>query len=221
MLFWMDDRLSVAIVDDHTRLVASMRTAARGSRLRVLGPYAPLDLMVHAGADVILVDLDRDDGRGLATLLRVCENVQGMRVVAATVERDPELGSAIVTAGASGLLLLGGDGSALEDGLRRAVGGELVLPDEHLTSLVTRLRIARDERAGASALASLTSREFQVLDALAHGQSTAEIAAIFCISRMTVQSHVQNVLTKLGVHSTVEAVRLAWRSGAIAMPATA
>jgi DNA-binding CsgD family transcriptional regulator len=38
---------------------------------------------------------------------------------------------------------------------------------------------------------------------------------------MTVQSHVKNVLAKLGVHSKVEAVRLAWRFGAIAMPASA
>jgi DNA-binding NarL/FixJ family response regulator len=112
--------------------------------------------MLGTDADVVLVDLDRADGHGLATLLRVCETVQGKRVVTATADRDPELGSVIVTAGASGLLLLGDDPAAWADGLRRAIGGELVLPDEHLTSLVARLRIARDERAEASALASLT-----------------------------------------------------------------
>ena len=48
-----------------------------------------------------------------------------------------------------------------------------------------------------------------------------EIAALLGISPMTVQSHVKNVLAKLGVHSKVEAVRLAWRFGAIAMPASA
>jgi DNA-binding CsgD family transcriptional regulator len=60
-----------------------------------------------------------------------------------------------------------------------------------------------------------------VLRALSYGESTAEIAASLGITAMTVQSHVKSVLTKLRVHSKVEAVRFAWRSGAIAMPATA
>jgi len=216
----MQERLCVAVVDDHPRLATAFR-ASGGARLRVLGPFGPRDPMLRAGADVIVVDLDRDDGFGLATLVRVCERMHDVRVVAATADRDPELGSAIVTAGASGLLVSRGDPLEIEDALRRAVAGELVLPDEHLSSLVDRLRASRNERAEAAAVASLTGREFQVLDALALGQSTAEIAAVLGISRMTVQSHVKNVLTKLGVHSKVEAVRLAWLCGAIAMPATA
>jgi DNA-binding CsgD family transcriptional regulator len=64
-------------------------------------------------------------------------------------------------------------------------------------------------------------RELEVLRSLSLGQSTREIAALLGISPMTVQSHVKNVLTKLGVHSKVEDVRLAWRCGAVAMPATA
>jgi two-component system nitrate/nitrite response regulator NarL len=171
--------------------------------------------------DLVVIDLDRDDGRGLATLVRVCETLHDVRVVASTTERDPELGTAVVTAGASGLVLGFEDGSAIQDALRRAAAGELVLPDEHLTSLVDQLRTARRQRAETVAVASLTGRELQVLDALALGQSTAEVAAVLGISRMTVQSHVKNVLTKLGVHSQVEAVRVAWRCGAIALPATA
>ena len=96
-----------------------------------------------------------------------------------------------------------------------------MLPDEHLTSLVARLRVVRRERVEAASVRSLTARELEVLGSLSLGQSTREIAVLLGISPMTVQSHVKNVLTKLGVHSKVEAVRLAWRSGAIALPATA
>jgi DNA-binding NarL/FixJ family response regulator len=221
MLSRMEERLCVAVVADHARLVATLRAATRGSRLRVLGPYEPLDPILLAAAGVVVVDLDRDDGRGLGTLVRVCETVHDVRVVAATAERDPELGTAIVTAGASGLLSSRGDLAEIEDELRRAVAGELVLPDEHLISLVERLRVARVDRAEATYIESLTARELQVLRCLSHGMSTVEIAALLIISPMTVQSHVKNVLTKLGVHSKVEAVRLAWRCGAIATPATA
>jgi two-component system nitrate/nitrite response regulator NarL len=218
----MDERLCVAVVDDHARLVGVLRTGIGSSRVRVIGPFEPHDRHLRLGADVIVVDLDRDDGHGLATLVRICEAAHSaIRIVAATEDRDPELGSAVVTAGASGLLLIGADRVDFEDAIRRAVAGELVLPDEHLASLVDRLRSVRGERVGTAVIASLTAREFQVLSALAHGGSTGEIAALLGISPMTVQSHVKNVLTKLGVHSKVEAVRLAWRCGAIAIPATA
>ena len=126
-----------------------------------------------------------------------------------------------MTAGASGLVASGAPVEDIEDALRRAVAGELVLPDEHLTSLVARLRVVRRERVEAASVRSLTARELEVLGSLSLGQSTREIAVLLGISPMTVQSHVKNVLTKLGVHSKVEAVRLAWRSGAIALPATA
>ena len=218
----MEDRIRVSVVDDHIRLVESLRLAwGRGSRLRVLGPFVPGVAALRAAPDVIVVDLERDDGHGLGALVEVCEAVRDVRVIAATTERDPELGSAIVTAGASGLLPSWGDPAEMEDAIRRAVAGELVLPDDHLSSLVDRLRAVRARVTGAANLESLTARELEVLRLLSDGRSTVEIAALLGISPMTVQSHVKNVLAKLRVHSKVEAVRLAWRFGAIAMPASA
>ena len=218
----MEDRIRVSVVDDHIRLVESLRLAwGRGSRLRVLGPFVPGVAALRAAPDVIVVDLERDDGHGLGALVEVCDAVHDVRVIAATTERDPELGSAIVTAGASGLLPSWGDPTEMEDAIRRAVAGELVLPDDHLSSLVDRLRAVRTRVTEPSNLESLTARELEVLRLLSDGRSTVEIAALLGISPMTVQSHVKNVLAKLGVHSKVEAVRLAWRFGAIAMPASA
>jgi len=218
----MEDRIRVFVADDHIRLVESLRLAwGRGCRLRVLGPFVPGVAALRAAPDVIVVDLERDDGHGLGALVEVCDAVRDVRVIAATTERDPELGSAIVTAGASGLLPSWGDPAEMEDAIRRAVAGELVLPDDHLSSLVDRLRAVRVRVTEAANLESLTARELEVLRLLSDGRSTVEIAALLGISPMTVQSHVKNVLAKLRVHSKVEAVRLAWRFGAIAMPASA
>ena len=75
----------------------------------------------------------------------------------------------------------------------------------------TKLEIARAEaRAG---IERLTVREREVLGALARGGSTVDVADEYGISRLTVQSHVKSILAKLGVHSKVEAVTLAWRHG--------
>jgi two-component system nitrate/nitrite response regulator NarL len=63
------------------------------------------------------------------------------------------------------------------------------------------------------ALRRLTARETEILQALAAGDSTPAIAERLGISPLTVQSHVKSILSKLGVHSKIEAVTLAWRHG--------
>jgi len=68
-----------------------------------------------------------------------------------------------------------------------------------------------DPPGGSLALATLSPREREILLLLSDGISTADIASSLSISPMTVQSHVKNILSKLGVHSKVDAVRLAWR----------
>ena len=79
-------------------------------------------------------------------------------------------------------------------------------------------RPRRDERA---LLASLTGRETEILALLADGMSTRDVAERLDISPLTVQSHVKNILAKLGVHTKVEAVRIAWRHGLHAATRTA
>ena len=132
----------------------------------------------------------------------------GQRVLVATAQDDdPALGAAVVMAGASGLLPRVRTRATLEDALRRALAGELVLPDDHLASLVRQVPLSEAGDPAAAHMGSLTARELEVLRLLANGSTTGEIARLLQISPMTVQSHVKNVLAKLGVHSKVEAVR--------------
>jgi len=88
-----------------------------------------------------------------------------------------------------------------------------VIPERDLHRVVGRLQRATLEVSDEARLASLTVRERQILNALAEGRSTADVAGGFGISVMTVQSHVKSILAKLGVHSKVEAVTLAFRYG--------
>ena len=105
------------------------------------------------------------------------------------------------------------DPAQLVAAFRRALAGELVLPVAELPSLIDRLWQARARRSEHALLASLTPREREILSALADGATTSELAHELGISPATVQTHVKNVLSKLGVHSKVEAVGTAWRTG--------
>jgi len=103
--------------------------------------------------------------------------------------------------------------TSLVEAFRRALAGELVLPADDLSRLVDRLTAQKGEARRSDGVDRLTPREREVLRTLAAGASTVEVAEAFGISPLTVQSHVKNILAKLGVHSKVEAVRIAWRNG--------
>ena len=134
------------------------------------------------------------------------------RLLASSAAGDPETATIALAAGACGILPPQRDRTLVEV-FFRAVAGELVLPAEDLPQLVDRVRTGHVGPSGPERLAALTRREQQILAALTEGRATAELAVDLGISPLTVQSHVKNILSKLGVHTKVDAVRLVWRHG--------
>ena len=214
----MRERIRVLVVAADPRLarVISGALPVRGAVV-VVGPVADANEAAEALAgdlaDLAVVDLDRADGTGIDVVATVAAAGGRGRVLAASERGGPEIAANALSAGACGLLPAVRDRSLL-DVFRRALAGELVLPADDLSSLVDRITA---EDAGADRLRSLTPREREILQTLAAGASTTEVAEAFGISPLTVQSHVKNILAKLGVHSKVDAVRIAWRHG-VAMP---
>jgi len=89
-------------------------------------------------------------------------------------------------------------------------------PDELLARVRTQLRqVTNGNGATRRVGASLTAREREVLELLARGHTQSEIAARFVLSPKTVGTHIQHVLTKLGVHNRAQAVALAHREGLV------
>jgi two-component system, NarL family, nitrate/nitrite response regulator NarL len=119
-----------------------------------------------------------------------------------------------VDAGAEGFLDRSEDLLELQAALRAGAEDELVVPNQHLVSL---LRTAARERGtmlrGTELLRSLTSRELQILRLMVEGLSNELIARELHISVRTVASHVQNLFRKMNVHSRLEAAALANRTG--------
>jgi DNA-binding NarL/FixJ family response regulator len=107
----------------------------------------------------------------------------------------------------------------LMDVVRRAAAGELVMPERDLAPVLEQLRNGHARPEGELLLRRLTPRETEILRSLAGGETTTQVAEGLGISALTVQSHVKSILAKLGVHSKIEAVTLAWRYG-LAPPST-
>jgi two-component system nitrate/nitrite response regulator NarL len=201
------NKFRVVVVAEQDMLATALATALveqRDVRVRIPtpDPRAAIALLNRGMAQVAVVDLDRLDGTGLS-IVSTIRDATGMPVLAATLDTDPEIPARALAAGSCGMLPAGDRGEAIADAIRRAADGGLVLPDIHLPAMVERLRRPVDR------FASLTPREREILDLITKGLSTSELAAKLGISTGTVQVHVKNLLSKLGVHSKVQALRLA------------
>lgn len=211
------DVTPVLVIDETPGLTQGLLLALRRrSGFQVLGPVpdedAAIDAIVGGGIEMVIVQLDRRDGREIEIVSSI-RSRSSARILAATGRpATPSIELALV-AGACGVLPTDLAPTNLAAAFRRALSGELVLPVDELPVLVDRVWEARARRLQGLRLASLTERERQVLAALSAGASTAAIALQLGISPATVQTHVKNILGKLGVHSKVEALGAAWRGG--------
>lgn len=219
----MSGLIRVLVVESTSRLARALKGALpKGGPVVVTGPVPEaadaIDALSRGLAELVVVDLDRADGRGADIIAAIAGDGGRGRVLAASEHDGPDLATDALFAGASGVLPPARDRS-LVDVFRRALAGELVLPADDLSALVDRITApSRTDGSGARAIGMLTSRERETLQMLAKGASTTDVAEALGISPLTVQSHVKNILAKLGVHSKVEAVRLAWRHGLAATP---
>jgi DNA-binding NarL/FixJ family response regulator len=167
--------------------------------------------------DVALVDAKEPAALLLVSSFAAAE--PAVRILAVSASEDDTFTAAALASGACGVVVRSLPPEALGGLLGRVVAGELVLPDAHLRTLLEEVDGAERSVSALERLASLTAREREVLTLLAEGRSTVDVAAQLGITRGTVQMHMKSVFWKLGVHSKVEAIRLAWRHGTVAVPA--
>jgi DNA-binding NarL/FixJ family response regulator len=211
------DTIRILVIGESLGLTQDLLLAiGRRTGFHVLGPVpdeaAALELLSEAQPDIIVVELDRPDGRGVAIVSEIRGQTQ-VRVMAATRLPAAPAVELALAAGACGVLAADRDPSSLVSAFRRVAAGELVLPAEDRPVRVDQLQEARARRAGHDLLTTLTEREREVIEVIASGGTTPGIALELGISPATVQTHVKNILRKLEVHSTVEAVGVAWRGG--------
>lgn len=215
----MEADVHVVVLERGLGLTHDLTMACRHTSVSVLGPVRDIAEARIAASDVPVDVLAVELADPSVQIIRdAVAALGGVRVLAVSETMDPEVGATVIAAGAAGLMSRSSDERTVPGLLRRAAAGELVLPAAHLAALVDLVRMSRFDRDDGSRIQALTRREREVLALLADGRSTGEVAIALSISVMTVQSHVKNVLAKLGVHSKVEAIRFAWRSGALSLP---
>ncbi|PNE42696.1 MULTISPECIES: response regulator transcription factor [Streptomyces] len=152
------------------------------------------------------------DGIALVSGLRTSHPY--LRTVVLADRDDPRRAAAALQAGASGWVAKDSSLSRLLAVIRGVLRDETHLPPALLTGVLRELTAARKHRTESERLVeSLTPREREVLRCMVAGLGRKAVAERLFLSPHTVRTHMQNVLGKLGVHSTLAAVALARRAG--------
>lgn len=208
----------VLIVDDHRVFAEAMATRLDAEPdVSVVGTAAnateALSALRSLRPDLVVMDVDlsSEDGIGLAARLR--ELQPDLAVVIATCSSDPARVRDAVAVGILGWVTKEAAADELLTAIRGAMRGESWIPPSILTGVLRELTDARREAdEDENRLSRLTPRERHVLDCMADGLDRNAIAERLYLSTNTVRTHVQNILNKLSVHSSLEAVALTLRS---------
>ncbi|MFG2578230.1 LuxR C-terminal-related transcriptional regulator [Streptomyces malaysiensis] len=175
------------------------------------GPYGGAHGGPHGGP-ARAVNGRAADGISLVGAVRSAQ--PGVRTVVLAERDDPRRAAAALQAGASGWVAKDCSLVRLLAVIRGVLRDETHLPPALLTGVLRELTAARKHRTESERLVeSLTPREREVLRCMVAGLGRKAVAERLFLSPHTVRTHMQNVLGKLGVHSTLAAVALARRAG--------
>ena len=213
--------LRVLVADDQELVRAGFCVILEASGFAVVGEAADgsqaVELAAREGPDVVLMDVRMPVMDGLEATRLITAGGPGAPkvVILTTFDLDDYVYEAL-RAGASGFLLKDAPRADLIAAVRVAAAGDALLAPS-----VTRRLIEAFARRPASAapapsrLASLTPRERDILLLVARGHSNTEIAAELVVSEATVKTHIGHLLAKLGLRDRVQAVILAYETGAV------
>jgi DNA-binding NarL/FixJ family response regulator len=218
----MTQKKSILIVDDHPLFREGLKAIiARDARYEVVGEAGngreALKMARELNPDLILLDMALPDQNGIELTGKIRDFSSEIHIMIVSMHSKIDYIVKAFQAGATGYVVKESASDRLLQGIEWVLNGEYFLDSSVSHMVVTKLMQSPEKKTTTSdaGYAALTSREQEVLVHLAQGLSPKEIADNLFISPKTVENHRANILSKLGLHTTLELVRYAAKLGLI------
>jgi DNA-binding NarL/FixJ family response regulator len=206
------------LADDHRMLREGLRRSMTEAGFDVVGEAGDgveaIAMADDLQPDVILMDVTMPNCDGVEACRRVIESGSDTRVVMLTMHADQEVLANAIRAGAIGYLTKDSSTREIADAVRMAVEGDTVLSPQLARTMLEEVR-KLDAPGTQEAERVISDREVEVLQLIADGCSTPEVAAQLYISQKTVKNHLASIYQKLDARDRTQAVLAAVRMGIV------
>ncbi|HKS37449.1 MAG TPA: response regulator transcription factor [Verrucomicrobiae bacterium] len=209
--------IRVLLADDHTLVRAGIRSLAeRIPGVQVVGEAAngreALDLIRSQRPDLVVMDITMAGLNGLEAAARVSKEFPAVKIIILSMHANEEYVLQALRAGAAGYLLKDAATTELDIALQAVARGET-----YLSPAISKRVIESFLRQGGNPdpLAQLTPRQREILQLIAEGKSTKEIAFTLKLSVKTVETHRAQLMERLEIRDVAGLVRYAMRTGLI------
>ena len=215
--------MRILIVDDHTLMRSGIRALLEKSEdLRVVGEagdgHDALRLMKELGPHVVLMDISIPGLNGLEVAAKARKECPGIKIVFLSMHSSEEYILKALNVGAAGYVLKDATTSELELAVRCATKGETFLSPAISTKVVGNYlsRLSGGDRTPSSSPYDvLTPRQREILQLIAEGCTTKDIARKLRLSTNTVEVHRANLMDRLNIHDIAGLVRYAVSAGIV------
>jgi DNA-binding NarL/FixJ family response regulator/anti-sigma regulatory factor (Ser/Thr protein kinase) len=212
--------IRVLLVEDHTAIREALASSFEGEGFEVVGQAGSIAdarrMLEEHPVDVALIDLGLPDGYGAELIKELREAHPHAQALVLSASLDRTNVARAVERGAAGVLSKTAHLQEVVQAVRRLRAGQTLMPLEEVVELLRYSSTRREEEHEAqNAIEKLTSREIEVLQALAEGLDSEGIADKLNIALRTERNHMASILKKLEVHSQLQALLFALRHGVV------
>jgi DNA-binding NarL/FixJ family response regulator len=207
----------ILLVDDHRLFRSGLHSLlARQPKIEIVGEaedgVSAVRIAQELSPDIVLMDVSMPKLNGIEATRQVLSQNAATRVIMLSMHADRRFVIEALKAGARGYLL---KDSAIEEVLRAvdAIMNKQVYLSRRITNIVVEDYVQMAKSSDSTVYTLLSAREREVLQLLAEGRNTKEIASHLNVSVKTVETHRKQVMDKLGLHTIAELTKYAIREG--------
>ncbi|MFN8039385.1 MAG: response regulator transcription factor [Acidimicrobiales bacterium] len=209
--------IRLMLADDHRMLREGLRRSMTDQGFDIVGEARDGDEAIRLAEElepeVILMDVTMPEVDGVEATRQIKINQPQIRIVMLTMHADQEVLAAAIRAGASGYLVKDCSTDEIANAVRMAASGETALSPQLAASMLDEVR--KLDQPADEEDRIITKREEEVLQLIADGCSTPEVAEQLFISQKTVKNHLASIYQKLDARDRTQAVLQAVRMGIV------